>query len=164
MKIPDDTNVVISFSGGRTSGYLLWLVLQANGGKLPDNCKVIFQNTGKEQYATLDFIHACSVHWGVEITWLEYDGRAKFKVVTYETASRNGEPFRKLIIDNNYLPNPTQRICTKDLKNKTMSYYVRDVLKWKEIENWLGIRADEPKRFTIEGIATEKNEDGIEKF
>jgi predicted phosphoadenosine phosphosulfate sulfurtransferase len=37
----------ISFSGGRTSAYLLWRVLQAHGGKLPDDAQVLFANTGK---------------------------------------------------------------------------------------------------------------------
>jgi len=42
-----DQPTCISFSGGRTSAYLLWRVLQANGG-LPSNTVVCFANTGKE--------------------------------------------------------------------------------------------------------------------
>lgn len=37
-----------SFSGGRTSAYLLKHCLDAHGGKLPDDHVVCFANTGKE--------------------------------------------------------------------------------------------------------------------
>jgi len=39
---------VISFSGGRTSAYMLWRILQAHGGILPDDVVVCFANTGRE--------------------------------------------------------------------------------------------------------------------
>ena len=46
FKLPNQ-NVQISFSGGRTSAYMLYKILEANNG-LPDNAKVIFTNTGRE--------------------------------------------------------------------------------------------------------------------
>ena len=49
---------VISFSGGRTSGYMLWRILQSNKG-LPDDAIVCFANTGKEDEATLKFVMDC---------------------------------------------------------------------------------------------------------
>ena len=62
----------ISFSGGRTSAYMLWRVLEAHGGKLPQEAVVCFANTGKEDEATLQFVQDCSTHWNVEIHWIEY--------------------------------------------------------------------------------------------
>ena len=59
-------NVLISFSGGRTSGYMLHQILEANGD-LPDRAKVVFANTGREMSETLDFVHQCSDQWGVKI-------------------------------------------------------------------------------------------------
>ena len=142
-KILDQT--VIAFSGGRTSAYMLWRILQSNGG-LPNDAIVIFANTGKEAEETLEFVNAVSVNWNVPITWLEYrDNETHFEQVTYETASRNGEPFKALIEKKNYLPNAMVRFCTVDLKILTLERYLKS-LGWTEWENMIGIRADEPRR------------------
>jgi len=66
-----DGNVLVSFSGGRTSGYMLHEILQANGD-LPSRCKVTFANTGREMPETLDFVQEVSERWAVPVTWLEY--------------------------------------------------------------------------------------------
>ena len=101
----------ISFSGGRTSAYLLWRVLQANGG-LPADTVVCFANTGKEVEATLRFVRDCAEHWQVPIHWLEYrPSEPGFVVVDFDTASRAGEPFEALIRKRQYLPNPVARGC-----------------------------------------------------
>ena len=79
----------ISFSGGRTSAYMLYKVLEAHQMSLPQEAKVLFCNTGKEDNATLDFVNECSVRWGVEITWLEFtleNEESAFKVVDYRSA------------------------------------------------------------------------------
>lgn len=44
---------LISFSGGRTSAYMLHQIIQAHGGTLPDDVVVAFANTGKEREVTL---------------------------------------------------------------------------------------------------------------
>lgn len=51
-----DDPAVVSFSGGRTSGYMLWHILNAHNGVMPDGVKVVFCNTGKERPETLDFV------------------------------------------------------------------------------------------------------------
>jgi 3'-phosphoadenosine 5'-phosphosulfate sulfotransferase (PAPS reductase)/FAD synthetase len=140
-----DSPTCISFSGGRTSAYMLWLVLQENDG-LPADSKVMFANTGKEDDATLRFVNECAVRWGVPITWLEFrNAEVPFEVVTFETASRNGEPFEALIKKKNYLPNPIARFCTVDLKILTFERYLKSI-GWKEWDNLIGIRADQPRR------------------
>jgi len=129
---------VISFSGGRTSGYMLWRILQAHQWILPDDVRVIFANTGKEMPETLDFVRDCGVHWNVPITWVEY-GRG---VVAHETASRNGEPFAALIAKKKFLPNPVMRFCTQELKIKA----IKAAMPYEEFTTVVGIRADEPRR------------------
>lgn len=145
---------VISFSGGRTSAYMLWRVLQSNNG-LPDDAIVCFANTGKEHESTLKFVNDCEKNWGVPIAWLEYqdaeESKDRWKKVTYETASRNGEPFEAVILKKQYLPNPVTRFCTIELKIRTIANYLFsidfvDKRSHGEDISWVGIRADEPRR------------------
>jgi ABC-type nitrate/sulfonate/bicarbonate transport system substrate-binding protein len=100
-----DSPTVLCLSGGRTSAYMLRQVLDANGG-LPDCARVVFCNTGKEHHATLDFVRDMGDNWGVAVTWLEYtsDGEG-FRVVSHETACRDGGPYEALIRARRYLPN-----------------------------------------------------------
>ena len=141
----------ISFSGGRTSAYMLWRVLQSNEG-LPDDAIVCFANTGKEEEATLEFVRDCAEYWQVPITWLEFrDTEDRFEVVTFETASRNGEPFEALIRKRNYLPNPVTRFCTIDLKIRPIGRYLlsigmADTKTEAENMSMIGMRADEQRR------------------
>ena len=71
---------LISFSGGRTSGYMLRRILDV--GLEPD-VHILFCNTGKEDNRTLDFVNECSRRWNVPIRWLEYRRRY---LPTYKSA------------------------------------------------------------------------------
>lgn len=161
---------VISFSGGRTSGYMLYKILEAHNMSLPDDAIVIFANTGKEEEATLEFVKACSDNWNVKIHWVEYQPAEKpadrWKEVTFETASRNGEPFMALIHESTgYLPNPVARICTAQLKIRTIHNFLK-AKGWKHNENmdWVGIRADEMRRAAkIDRSRTPLVTDGVTK-
>ena len=147
FKILDQT--CISFSGGRTSKYMLYRILEAHNGKLPEDAIVCFANTGKEDEATLRFVNACQENWGVEIHWVEWrDADPAFERVNFETASRNGEPFEALIRKRKYLPNPVTRFCTAELKVRTINKYLKS-LGWddhNEEMDWVGMRADEQRR------------------
>lgn len=141
---------VISFSGGRTSAYMLWRILQSNDG-LPDDAIVVFANTGKEEEATLQFVKDCSDKWNVPITWVEYkwaeEPKDRFKIVTFETASRNGQPFEDLINNKTCLPNPVARFCSIELKIRTIAKYCKSInMNITENDAWVGIRADEHRR------------------
>jgi 3'-phosphoadenosine 5'-phosphosulfate sulfotransferase (PAPS reductase)/FAD synthetase len=141
---------VVSFSGGRTSAYMLRQVLD-NNDELSDLI-VTFANTGKEHPATLDFVKECSDRWKVPIVWLEFrDNEQGFAIVTYETASRDGQPFEDLIRKRSYLPNPVTRFCTIDLKIRIIHKYLRMVgcsTEETPVDMMTGIRADEPRRVT----------------
>lgn len=135
----------ISFSGGRTSAYMLWRVLQSNDG-LPSETVVCFANTGKEDEATLRFVQDCASNWQVNITWLEYRDGSQWSVVDFEKASRNGEPFEAVIRQRGgYLPNRVARFCSSELKTRTMHRYLK-AQGWEDWDTFIGIRADEPRR------------------
>lgn len=139
----------LSFSGGRTSAYMLWRVLQANTYEDIERWLVVcFANTGKEDEATLRFVARCASEWGCTIIWLEYRVEEPgYAVVDFATASRNGEPFEALIRKRQYLPNPVTRFCTVDLKIRIMFKWLRDNGRLIDgLDMMIGIRADEPRR------------------
>lgn len=134
---------------------MLYKVLESGGGKLPEEAVVCFANTGKEDEATLKFVNDCAVNWNVPIVWLEYrdaeESKDRWVQVTYETASRNGEPFEAVIRKKNYLPNPVTRFCTIEMKIRTIANYLFSIGLCEtrsagEHMSWVGIRADEPRR------------------
>jgi len=139
---------VVSFSGGRTSGYMLWRIIQAHGGTLPPDVVVCFANTGREMPATLDFVRDCGAAWNVPIHWLEYrwaPGGPSVVEVSHNSASRNGEPFEALLRSKSMLPNPVSRFCTTELKIRTQKRFLRS-LGWSHWTSAVGLRADEPTR------------------
>ena len=144
---------LISFSGGRTSAYMLWRILQAHGGTLPDDVHVCFANTGKEREETLRFVHECASRWGVRVRWLEWRSRLKsvpvaerFDEVGFNSASRSGEPFAALIASKKSTPNSVARWCTEELKVKTIQAFMEANGYGRDYANVIGLRADEPGR------------------
>ena len=155
---PSEEHHVINFSGGRSSGYMLYRELERHQGDLPKNWHVVFANTGKEMPETLDFVQACSDNWSVPITWIEYryyseraggkkDPKNEVVVVDYKSASRAGEPFEQLVHSRKYLPNPVARICTQELKIENLRRYMRRHLGVTEYLPRIGLRFDERHRW-----------------
>lgn len=163
---------LISFSGGRTSGYMLWHILDAYDGKLPDDVHVCFANTGKEREETLRFVHECGTRWGIHIRWVEWRSRPsgkegrltpwaeRFEEVGYNSASRKGEPFAALIDRRGFVPNGVIRFCSAHLKIDTMKAFML-AQGHKRWDNAVGLRADEMMRVFKQ---IERNETGLERF
>lgn len=141
-------NVQIAFSGGRTSAYMLHEILHANG-PLPENTVVSFQNTGREMPETLDFVQEVGERWGVPIVWLEWHPAPKpsdrWRVVSHNSASRNGEPFEGLIRSRKGLPYKFARFCTAELKVNAATRYLK-AQGWERWHVARGLRADERRR------------------
>jgi 3'-phosphoadenosine 5'-phosphosulfate sulfotransferase (PAPS reductase)/FAD synthetase len=137
-------NVMIQFSGGRTSAFMLRQILDTNG-PLPDRVLVSFQNTGREFNETLDFVQECGERWNVRIVWLEYRPDApRFEVVSHNSAARDGEPFEALIRKRG-VPNRAFRFCTQEMKQRPARDYATSI-GWEHWTAAVGIRSDERHR------------------
>lgn len=153
-KIPDGLPCILQCSGGRTSGYMLIKVIEANP-ILPNNFHVLFQNTGREMPETLDYVRDLEIYTGQKITWLEYRNEHPFfEVVGHNSASRNGEPFEALIRKRKYVPNVVTRYCSDVLKYRTAKRYLVS-LGYKKWTSTIGFRADEMHR--VEKIKSRKH-------
>jgi len=116
--------------------------------------KVVFANTGQEDERTLEFVHNCETRFGWDITWVEArvnpeKGKGTtHKIVTYETASRNGEPFES-VISKYGLPNQSMPHCTRELKLQPIRSICKSLgWKRKDYSSAVGIRADEIDRMS----------------
>lgn len=117
---------VFNFSGGRTSAYMVikyW--------KLGD--LVIFTDTGREHPKTYKFINDFEAFENIPVIRISY--------------KNSDSPFNQMLADKNYkrIPYRMNRFCTDELKVKTSKRYLRSI-GIRTFENFIGFRADEPKR------------------
>ena len=155
-KYPLKQDISISFSGGKTSAYMTKMLLDHFRGDDPDRrITVTFANTGQEHEETLKFVDRCDKAFGFNVVWLEADvthGKrvaTKHRVVTFETASRKGEPFEE-VIKKYGIPNKSYNHCTRETKLAPMiSYYESMGWKYGDYSIAIGIRADEIDRVSM---------------
>jgi hypothetical protein len=129
---------------------MLWLCLQ----KYRDTHDILitFANTGCEHEETLRFVDAVDRNFADgKVVWIEAvigpEGvGVRAKVVNYETAARNGQPFEAAIQKHGVF-NYAHRQCTSRLKEEPMLAYRRH-FGWKPgtYDTAIGIRADELDR------------------
>lgn len=146
----------ISFSMGETSALMTKLVLE-RWQHLYDEIVILTANTSEENEESLEFGDWCDRNLfaplGHRIVWLEalvnpvLGEGIRAKVVTFETASRNGEVFEAFIRKHG-LPNAKFKNCTSTLKERVFDAYRRDQLDWAPgtYDTAIGIRADEIDR------------------
>lgn len=158
----------VSVSGGRSSGLMLYRILEAHGGNLPPDVHCVFANTGEEAEGTLVFVREMAERWGVPIRWVEFRVErrhglpadyARWEEVTYCTASRKGEPFDAMVDWKKYLPNHSEKLCTEWLKVRALGGFMMslgytpstpeskgDQYIPGDFDQVIGIRHDEPIR------------------
>ena len=148
--------IAISFSGGRSSALMTKLVLDKYKRS---EIEITFANTGFEHPDTLRFVNDCDRFlFNNRVVWIEsvvssVKGEGVgFKVVDYETAARNGEPYiagvRKYGLWNQTSPG-----CTSRLKIEPMEKYLKTkgFIRGKNLNYWtaIGIRVDEIDRVSV---------------
>lgn len=137
---------VVSFSGGRTSAYLVHLIKT-----LGMNTTYIFMDTGAEHPETYKFIRNVVQHWGIDLICLR---------VEYNPELGKGNDYDILGVDDigpDYgpwvgmlkkygCPSVESPYCTSRMKTEPHDKYCNDRFGKGNYVTWLGIRADEPKR------------------
>ena len=144
--------LVVSFSGGETSGYMAQWIL-ANWRDRYDEIRCTFANTGQENEETLEFVRQCDEFFGLGVVWVEavvHPGERKgstHRIVDFATASRNGEPFEAVIAKYGIPNQASPGVCTRELKLNAMKSYLRSI-GWaaNTYDTAIGIRADEMER------------------
>lgn len=154
--------LLVCVSGGRTSAYMA--IKAKNHLKKGVIVFYVFANTGLEHERTLEFIDKLDKEFGLGIIWLEADVKPElgvgtgYKIVDYESASRNGEPFIE-VIKKYGIPNKAYPHCNRELKLSPIHSYMKDKLDGKPYKTALGIRPDESRR--VSPKAEEAHNGGI---
>lgn len=141
-------DLIVSFSGGRTSAYMArWLQLNKS---TEYNLRFVFMNTGAEDERTLEFVNRSDKEFNLNLVWLEADiihgerTGTKYKVVNFETAARNSEPFYEMVKKYG-IPNQSYPHCNRELKLAPFNAWMKDnglIDAYRAI----GIRIDEIDR------------------
>lgn len=149
-------NLLVSASGGRTSMMMMKLLNDKYGDT--KNILNVFANTGAEDERTLEFVNRCQEEWGIPIVWVEADVKehgtgTKHKIVSYETASRRGEPFHDVCAKYG-LPNPAYNHCNREMKlapiHSIAEEYFQSDKRFGNYETAIGIRLDEIDRMILD--------------
>lgn len=136
---------VISFSGGRTSAYLVNLFRND-----PD-AHFVFMDTGAEHPATYQFIKDIVKHWKIDLVCLrvvvnpEMGKGGDYKVIGLDELKQDLETWKSMLAKYG-APAYDMAYCTARMKTEPFKKYCEDVFGKCNYETWLGIRADEPKR------------------
>ncbi|MEA1064720.1 phage N-6-adenine-methyltransferase [Erwinia sp. HR93] len=145
IQIPE----VISFSGGRTSGHLVYL---KNQERLKGaDIHFLFMDTGAEHPGTYQFVRDMVKHWDIPLICLrvvvnpELGQGNSYRVISVDEIGPDLKPWRDICekYGTPYLGGP---FCTRTMKTEVFERYCRDMFGKGNYRTWLGIRADEPKR------------------
>lgn len=146
--------LLVSFSGGETSAYMAqWLW---NNKQDEFDMIFVFANTGQENVETLQFVEHCSRHFGFPVVWVEavvnpINGKGTtHKIVNFNTASWDGQPFED-VIKKHGIPNAATPHCTRELKAAPITSYARSI-GWTKWHTAIGIRIDEIDRMNKDRV------------
>lgn len=116
-----------------------------------------FANTSEEDERTLIFVDRCDREWGLNLVWLEavtHPGERKgatHRIVDFASAARDGSVFEDMIKKYG-IPNRAYPHCNRELKLNPIRSYL-DSIGWGDCLSAVGLRADEPGRFSKKAAA-----------
>lgn len=135
---------VVSFSGGRTSAYLVNLMRNRD-----PNTRFLFMDTGAEHPGTYQFIRDVVTHWRISLVCLRVVvnpilGKGNsYRVVSVDEIGPDLQPMRD-IFEKYGTPYVHGAFCTRAMKMDVFERYCKD--NFSEYHTWIGIRVDEPAR------------------
>jgi hypothetical protein len=144
---------VVSFSGGRTSAYLCYLMKEMYG----DDVDFVFMDTGAEHIETYRFLRRVNQCFELNVTCLRGDfslpiGKGVgYKVVDIDDIKPDLKPFSEMM-EKYGTPYIGGMFCTDRMKLKPFKKYCDDKYGKGNYEAWLGIRADELSRVFGSGL------------
>ena len=145
----DELPHVVKFSGGRSSGMLLFMLLEGGLLKPERGDVIVFNNTSAEHPATYQFTATCKriveEYYGIPFFLVQFQtyedarGGAWVRLPTYRLVKPvpwseeepdgyhwRGETFEEMVSWSGYVPNQFQRICTTKLKLEVTRSFLRD--------------------------------------
>lgn len=141
--------IVVSFSGGRTSAYLCSLIKELH----PD-AVFVFMDTGAEHPATYDFVRKCNDYFGLNLVCLravvnmEQGVGVNYKIVRIDEIGDDLQPWRGMCAKYG-TPYIHGAFCTDRMKTTPFKKYAEDKFGKNNYTTILGIRIDEPKRLRV---------------
>lgn len=145
---------VVSFSGGRTSAYLVHLMEQKRINEGWD-VEYVFMDTGAEHPKTYEFIRNVVEHFGITLHCLRGNFNQPVGVGQGQTVDVvnlddigldlvNG-PMAQMMRKHG-IPTVASAWCTTRMKEEVNNKYCQ-MMGWGERVNWIGYRSDEPGRY-----------------
>ncbi|TKI01932.1 DNA N-6-adenine-methyltransferase, partial [Martelella alba] len=142
------TTQVVSFSGGRSSAYLVHLMeLRRIAG---EDVRYVFMDTGAEHPKTYEFIRNIVNNWKIDLICLHVVvnpmlGQANgYKLISVDDIGYDLQVWRDICAKYGtpYIHGP---FCTRTMKIEPFNRYCKEHFA-TGLHKWIGIRADEPKR------------------
>lgn len=140
---------VISFSGGRTSAYLVHLF------KSDPNAHFVFMDTGAEHPATYQFIQEVVKYWGIDLICLrvvinpQLGKGGDYRILGLDELEQDLQPWKDMLAKYG-APAYDMAYCTGRMKTEPFKKYCTEKFGKGNYQTWIGIRSDEPKRLPIE--------------
>ena len=142
---------VVSFSGGRTSAYLVYLMEQKRKNEGLD-VEYVFMDTGAEHPKTYQFVRDVAEKFNINLRCIKAEISQtkgvgpKYKKISINDIGWDLDGFAKISKNHGAPYNPGGMHCTQHLKTEPYRKFCNDTFGKGKYITWCGIRADEQKR------------------
>lgn len=118
----------------------------------PDHVIInVMANTSKEKPESLEFMHECDKHYGLNLVWVEGNINLKsglgtnYRIVHYDNLNRKGDVFEKGIKKFG-IPSQSNKWCNREMKLIPLTKLANDFFGMNNYSVSIGYRVDEIDR------------------